>query len=186
MTPKQKHIVVVLAAAAVVVIAALALFVTLSLNVLPSSLPTLAPRTETPTPGGSPELTDEALTPSVPPGGTCQWQAAHLLAQFGLAGTVTLASDGTLRFDIAYPLAPDQPVDEAAQAVWTAFDVALALAEGECGTFSQVVVAILVRDNQETTRISASVNAVDLIAFGAGELTEDELIHRVTYRIDDK
>ncbi len=91
--------------------------------------------------------------------------------------------------------------DEAAQLVWTAFDVALALDElagsggqeagskdeDTNGSFIQVEVTILAQSVQTDVfapwQISASVSAADLAAFGAGELGEDECIERVVYTI---
>jgi hypothetical protein len=94
-----------------------------------------------------------------------------------------LASDGTLRFDIAHSLAPGQAVDEAAQSIWLAFDIALALVEEECDLFTQIEVIVLAQGNQTITRIGARVSTADLFAFNAGRLTEDEFIQRVTYQV---
>jgi len=77
--------------------------------------------------------------------------------------------------------APGQTADEAAQLVWTAFDVALALDEDECDLFTEVEVTILAQGIQTDTHISASVSAADLAALSAGELSENEFIERVTY-----
>jgi len=76
------------------------------------------------------------------------------LAQAGLGGTVALIPDGSLRFEIASILAPGQTADEAAQSVWTAFDVALALQEqkSECATFTQIEVTILAVRPSPSTR----------------------------------
>lgn len=108
-----------------------------------------------------------------------------MLAQAGLGGTVVLTSDGLLRFEIVYSLPPGETADEAAQLVWIAFDVALALQErvDECHSFTQVEATILAQSSQTNTQISASVSAADLVAFGAGELSEDEFIERVAYSI---
>ena len=162
MTPRQKHIIAILAIANIAVILALLVLVTHPFSTGPPSLPPSHPAT-------------------LPPQ-TCQWPATQLLARAGLGGTVTLAADGPLCFGIAYPLAPGQTADEAAQSVWTAFDVALALlAEEECAIFTQVEVAILAHDDRTDTQINASVSVADLLAFGAGELSEDAFIKRVTY-----
>jgi len=106
-----------------------------------------------------------------------------------MGGTVALIPDGSLRFEIASILAPDQTADETAQSVWTAFDVALALQEqkSECATFTQVEVTILAVRPSPSTRlpsaISASVSAADLVAFSVGELSEEAFIERVTYNV---
>ncbi len=184
MTPRQKRIVTALAVVTIVVIVALVLLVTLSLRAIPPSIP--ASSLETSTPHESSLLADEALTAAASLPAGCQWRAAQLMAEAGLGGTVALSPDGILRFDVVYPLALDQPIDEAAQATWLVFDVALALVGDGCDTFSQVEVAIRARNDQGDVLINASVSAPDLIAFGAGELTEDEFIHRVTYRIGEE
>jgi len=116
----------------------------------------------------------------------CQWQAAQHLAQAGLGGTVTSSPDGVLLFEITHTLAPGQTANDAAQLVWTALDVVLALDRaGECGSFTQVEITILAQGDQVATRVSARVSAADLAAFGAGELSEDEFIERVTYMVGD-
>jgi hypothetical protein len=163
MTPRQRHIIAILAVADIVVI--LALLVLMSRPPGAGSSP--SPASHTPT----------------TPRQACQWRATQLLARNGLGGTVTLTLGGPLRFEIVYPMAPGQTADEAAQAVWTAFDVALALQEQEreCAIFTQVEVTILAQDNRADTQISASASVVDLMAFDVGELSEDQFIERVNY-----
>jgi hypothetical protein len=210
MTPRQKDIISALALANAIVIVAWIVLVTRPsypdpMSVSPAPTPTLAYW-------------------------KCQWQATQLLAQAGLGGTVTPTSDGLLHFEISSPIAhpdsdpPDRNLDavgEAAQAVWTVFDVALALQERAdqnpadqnradqnpedvCPLFTRIQVTILaarpgaqaaadaadplIRRDQlipSDMRISASVSAADLAAFGAGELSEDEFIDRVTYTISE-
>ena len=188
MTSKQRRIIAALAVANTVVIVALVMLVTRpsSTHLSPSPTPTL-PHSHTPTLPHSPTAQQE----------TCQWRATQLLAQAGLGGTVALIPDGSLCFELTYPLAPGQVPEEAAQLVWTAFDVALALDElagsGEQeagskdedtnGSFTQVAVTILAQGIQTDTQVSATVSAADLAAFGAGELSEDEFIERVVYAI---
>ena len=180
MTSKQRCIVAVLVVANAVVVVALVVLVT-----RPSSTH-LSPSPTPPLPH-SPTSQQE----------TCQWRATQLLAQAGLGGTVALIPDGLLRFEIIYPLAPGQVPEEAAQLVWTVFDVALALDElagsggqeagskdeDTNGSFTQVEVTILAQGIQTDTQVSATVSAVDLAAFGAGELSEDEFIECVAYTI---
>ncbi|MBE9471719.1 MAG: hypothetical protein IMY75_06415 [Chloroflexi bacterium] len=183
MTSKQRRIIAVLAVANTIVILALVVLVTRpsSTHLSPS------PHSPTPTLPHSPTPQQE----------TCQWRATQLLAQAGLGGTVVLTPDGSLRFEITYPLAPGQVPEEAAQLVWTVFDVALALDElagsggqeagskneDTNGSFTQVEVTILAQGIQTDTQVSATVSAADLAAFGAGELGEDEFIERVVYSI---
>jgi hypothetical protein len=165
MTPRQKRILAAMATADVVVILAI-------LVVLATQLSGMAFSSPLPAPTHAPETLPQEV---------CRWKATQLLAQAGLGGTVALIPGESLRFEIVYPFTPDQmaqkDVDEAAQQVWTAFDVALALEEEPCGAFPQVEVAILSDD----VRIRASVSAADLRAFNAGELSEAEFIERVSY-----
>jgi hypothetical protein len=165
MTQRQKRIITLLAVANIVVILALLSLVTQPSGTGPSALPT-------------------PHSPSAPRQ-TCQWHATQLLARAGLGGTVTLTPDGPLRFEIAYPLAPGQTADEAAQAAWAAFEVALTLqeAEDECASFTQVEVMILAQDHRTDAQINVSVSGADLMAFDAGELSEDQFIERVSYSI---
>lgn len=191
MTPRQKRIIAALVIANGVVILALAVLAThLSGTTFSSPLP--RPYGTMPRSGVGPygTMPHPTAIPGALPQETCQLKAAQLLAQAGLGGTVTLTAGESLRFEIVYPLAPGHTADEAAQQVWTAFDVALALEEERCGVFSQVEVTILaVRPDahgeaqgvQDDTRISASVSAVNLGAFSAGELGEDKFIERVSY-----
>ena len=167
MTSKQKRIIAALAVANTIVVLTLVVLVT-----RPSvTAPSLPSHSHTPTLPHTPALPQES----------CQWKATQLMAQAGLGGTVALTPGGPLRFEIACTLAPGQTADEAAQLVWTAFDVALALDEDECDLFTEVEVAILAQGIQTDTHISASVSAADLAAFSAGELSENEFIERVTY-----
>jgi hypothetical protein len=165
MNPRQKRIVGILAVADIVAILALLALATHPAGMSRSS----SPASPTPT------------TPQQ----SCQWRATQLLARTGLGGTVTLPPGGPLHFEIAHPLAPGQTADEAAQSVWIAFDIALALAlqepEDECANFTQVEVVILAQGNRADTQISASVSVADLVAFDAGELSEDQFIERVSY-----
>jgi len=178
MTLRQKLIIGILAITNAVVILALAALLLRPFDSGTSSLPpsTLGP-------GG---LTEPVRTPrperptGVPPQEDCRWAAAQMLAQAGLAGTTTLHPNGSLRFEIARSLAPGEGAGAAAQLIWVAFDVALALQQRDC-EFTQVEVAILARGDQSNIRIEASVGAADLAAFGASELSEDEFIERVTY-----
>ena len=163
MTPRQKRVVAILAITDIVVTLALVVSVTRTAGIRFSS-----------------PLEHSPLTV---PEHTCQWQATQLLAYSGLGGTVTLPPDGSLRFEIAYPLSVDQTVDDAAQSVWTVFDIALALQEqdAECATFSRIDITILAHDGPSETQINASASTADLEAFGAGELSEEAFIEHVTY-----
>jgi hypothetical protein len=200
MKPKQKRIVAVLVAANVVIILGLVLWVSQALSTESSSAPAPARR------GGgiaeasaAPAVTpSRSVSPSNSPGSgdvslsmtasyeACQWRAAQLLAAAGLDGAVVFAAGDTLRFDVAHSLAPGQTADEAAQSIWLAFDIALALMKEDCDLFTQIEVVVLAQGSQTVTRISARVSAADLVAFNAGELTEDEFIQRVTYQVSDE
>jgi hypothetical protein len=187
MTPKQKRIIGILATANVVVILTM---VGLMAHPTGPSAPPASP---------SPTLTSPLPTCQAPPNLTIVWQTTRLLAQAGLGGTVTLTPGGSLRFDIVAPdgmvrtaSTPETEgaVDEAAQSVWTAFDIALALqthvqeTEGVCTAFTEVQVTILVRSEQTDAQIQASVSVSDLMAYDAGELSEDAFIERVTYDVN--
>jgi hypothetical protein len=163
MTPKQKRILFILAGANMVIALALAMLATRHLG-----------------PGDTPR--PDLYTPA-PMQQTCQWKATRLLARAGLSGTAAFAPAGPLAFEITYALPPQGSSEDAAQAVWTVFDTALTLQEQEpeCATFTQVDVTIWARGSQDDMRIEASVSAADLTTFGAGELTEDQFIDRVTY-----
>jgi hypothetical protein len=212
MTQKQKTIIAALVIVNVLVILALVVLVTRSpgTNLSPLPTPTLPARTLSPRPEGPTETPQEksptpsaslpeacqwkaarpqekSPTPSASLPEACQWKAARLLAQAGLGGAVTLTHDGVLRFEIAHALAPGQTADDAAQLVWIAFDVALALSEDDkCTIFTQVEVAILAQGSQASPQISASVSAADLAAFDTGTLSEDEFVERVTYTVDNR
>ena len=162
MSPRQKYIVITLAIANVVAILALVALLTRTLTPSHPHTPTLLPET------------CQTL-----PRSAIAWRATQLLAQAGLGGRAALTTGGSLDLKINYPLAPSQTMDDAAQAVWTAFDIALALHEEECPAFTQVTV--MVHSNQTNTQINASVNTSDLIAFGANELSQDEFIEHVIF-----
>ena len=162
MTQRQKHIIVIPAIADIIVILALVGLVTQTANTRTSQDVHLS------TPAQSPH--------------TCQWQATQLLARTGIGGTVALTPEGPLRFQLDYPLAPDQTEEDAAQSVWTAFDVALALQKKtECAFFTDVEVTILAHNGRHAAQINANVSAADLAAFGNGELSEEQFLERVTY-----
>jgi hypothetical protein len=173
MTPRQRLIVGVLVVANAAVILAIVALVT---RPGVSPVPSFA---NTPSPASSPS---SSPAPVLPPT-DCRWRATQLLAQAGLGGTVVITSDGSLEFDIPYTLEPDQMVDEAAQTIWTAFDVALALREYRCVAYSQVRVTILAHGDQVDIQINAAVSTADLVAYGAGALSEDEFIDTVIYSV---
>jgi hypothetical protein len=201
MRPKQKRIVAVLVAANVVIILGLVLWISQALNTKPSSAPTSTRQGEdiadasaspvvTPSrsvsPSSSSEQTGTLPLPTTSSYEACQWRAAQFLTSAGLDGAVMLAPGDTLRFDIVHPLAPGHVADEAAQSIWLAFDVALALVEEDCDLFTQIEVVVLAQGSQTITHISARVSTADLVAFNAGELTEDEFTQRVTYQVSDE
>ena len=182
MTLRQKRIVVALTVANALVILTLVVLVTRPSSFYSVVPPTATHRVETATPRPSTTSRDTTTTMPVAMQETCEWQAAQLLARSGLGGTVALTSSEVLRFEISYSLAPVQTVDEAAQSVWAAFDIALALGEAEkCPPFSQIEVTVIAQGAQGDTQISASASAIDLEALSAGKMSEDEFIDRVTY-----
>jgi len=167
MTLKQKRIITALAIVNVAIILILVAITTRPTRTLSHSQTSTRPLS----------------SPSTLFSGDCQWRATQLLAQAGLGGTVTLTADGSLDLKISYPLASSQMADDAAQAVWAAFDVAMALQKSgnRCATFTQVQVTILAHSDHTDIQINASTSTADLVAFGNGDLSEDEFIGRVTY-----
>jgi hypothetical protein len=205
MTGRQKRIVAALAAVNALVIPILVVLVARFSGPSLSPLPTPAAERINTSPA---QALDEAATPTLEPADreACQWWATQMLAQAGLGGGVALIPDGLLRFEIVYPLAPGQTVEDAAQSAWTAFDIALVLLEqgqgrpgrdAACDVFTRVEITILpfrpspgtdLSELDRTTdyveaQINANVDADDLVAFHAGELSEDEFIERVTYSV---
>jgi len=188
MTSRQKRILATLAISNAVIFLILAALATRQDIFNPSPPPT--PSAEAPRPRSRPEdtaQTSPSPTPATAPLERCQWKATQILAQHGLSGAVTLTSEGSLRFEIPHHLKPGQRPEDAAQLVWNAFDVALALGEEEqCARFTQIEVTILTHSDQAQTRIGACVSAADLTAFDAGELSEEKFIQRVSYTIDER
>ena len=190
MTEKQKRFLAILAATNVVIITMLVVAMTRSSRSTPQrGFSTL-------TPPYLPSLTASHVRAAALAREDCQWQAAQLLAQAGLGGTATLTPAGVLGFEIIYPDVTSlttsgnrSSVDKAAQSVWTAFDIALALhnpsgkTAGSCGTFSQVDVTILVHTQQAEAELNASVSATDLTGYDGGELSEEAFISRVDYTV---
>ncbi len=167
MTARQKRIVGSLALANVVVIVALVVAMT-------------RPVPDVPAPASAPSRTvfEE----------TCRWYAARALAEAGGGGAVFLTSQGTLTFEVSHRLASGDPVDAAAQQVWVAFDAARALRGiDQCEDVSRIAVTIWAlppsASEQSAEHIHAAVGRADLEAFGAGELSEEELIDRVHYTV---
>lgn len=168
MTPKQRRVVGALAIANLVFLVTMFVFVTRfrrspSLPATPSRLPA--------------ETTKTHFSPA------CQRRAVRLLSEAGLAGTVNLA-DETMVLDLVYGIGGNDGAEEAAQQVWTAFDVALAMNDDPCSGFSHVEVVIEARGAPTATVTYATVDTADLEAFDDGELTEHAFIERVGYRLE--
>lgn len=107
-----------------------------------------------------------------------------MMAQTGLMGSVTFTPGATLQFHITHPLRADQRPDTAAQAVWDAFDIALALQQqARCTDFTQIEVIIQARTPLTDTLIRALVPSVDLRAYASGTMSETTFIERVTYQV---
>ncbi len=106
-----------------------------------------------------------------------------MLSQVGLSGTANLV-DHTIQFDLVYPVIQDAHTEDVAQQVWKAFDVALALAHGECDTFSRIDIVIETQGTPSPTRVYAAVDVSDLEAYHSGNLDQPAFIDRVHYRIE--
>jgi len=182
MSPRQRRIVAALALANALIILVLVALVGRWPVPLPrlSPSPVRLPQTTT-APRPTPALRTRIHLPPAATPDVCAWQATQMLAQGKLGGAVTLAPNEVLRFKITHPLTSGQALDEAAQSVWAAFDVALFLQEmGGCASRRVEVVVVVPRDRGEA-QIHASADMADLLAFSAGELSEEEFIDRVTY-----
>lgn len=168
MTPRQKRIIGAL------VIANVALLVTLLIFV---------PRfsgSRSPLSRPSPVPTYDAQTRLSP---ACRQRAVQALSQAGLGGRASLAGQ-TIRFDLVHRITEDGSTEDVAQQVWTALDVARALADDECDAFSRIEIVIEGQGTPRPIWIHAAVDAADLKAFHGGELSESAFIDRVQYRIE--
>ena len=164
---------------AVVILVARPLSATAPTSPSSSALPSASPGTRT----GSEQPQGRATSTSRLPQ-ACQRRAVDLLSRAGLGGTIALLSDETLRLDLVYPIPQDQDIEEAAQQVWTAFDIAQALSQDQCDSFSGITVLIQTQGPQSSVQIRASVDSADLGAYYGGEITESVLIDRVQYQVD--
>ena len=168
MEPWQKRIIAVLAAANAVLLVTLLISVTrftgsASQARLPTPVPTLS--------------ADADFSPY------CQRRAVQMLSENDLGGTATVVN-GTLRFDLVYRVRQDPGGTDAGQQVWTAFDVALDMADGQCNAFSRTETMITTQGAQPPIRVYAAADMTDLKAYRGGELSEPSLIDRVEYRIE--
>lgn len=171
MTPQQKRIIGALVIANATVILTLVVFVA-RFSPAASATPLPSPIPPHPTAGPASSLSSRA----------CQQHAVQLLSQAGLGGTAALTPGRTLRLDLVYAIPQGQTAEEAAQQVWTAFDIAQALSGDLCDAFSHVTVLIQAEGTQSATQIQASVDITDLEAFYNGELSESAFIERVQYQ----
>jgi hypothetical protein len=121
----------------------------------------------------------EALSPE-----ECQQRAVQMLWRAGLGGTASFALGETLQLDLVYPVAQGESVQLAAQQVWTAFDIALALSEGGCDIFSRIAVVVQPQRDETPTQFRAWVDKADLQALDSAEISEDEFIDRVQYVVE--
>jgi hypothetical protein len=190
MTANQKRTVAIRVMAGMIVVLVLTVLVSRPFETRVSLLTTPTDGSESTPVGQSSDLTVLPLQED------CRWKAAQMLAQVGLGGTVTVDdASNSLGFEIVHTRSPGEMADEAAQLVWAVFDVVLVLQEQAC-TFASVDVTILsirsnpsdspdtnVDDQEEepSLQIRASVSVADLLAFDAGELSEEEFIQRVTF-----
>ncbi len=170
MTPKQTRIIAVLALADIAIIAGLIALMAYMAHITALPMPTTHINAPV------------SAVPANPADETCQWQAAQRLTEAGLGGSVALTADGVLRFGIVATLAPGQAAADAAQLIWTAFDVALAMPDA-C-VFDRIEVTVHIQDT--ATTLHAGVSVADLAAYSAGTLSEGEFIDRVTYTVGDR
>jgi len=199
MTPRQKRILGALAIADSILLLTLTVVLSRGPSQLTVGVPTLAPKLDSSAKGNGPQgqtgMADSSEIikincdgSEVPPVSAraardqCQWEATQYLAEAQLAGTVELLSDGILQFTITYPLSTGQTVEDAAQSVWNAFDIALALHENaNCPPFNYISVNINTQTQTNQMLITAEVETADLLALTGGDLTEEEFIDLVSY-----
>jgi len=168
MTLRQKRIIGVLVITNGVIILSLVLFITRFSGSGSSAL--------LPTP-----------VPTYPPGSLssqeCQQRATEMMSRVGLSGTAAVIPGESLQLDLVYLGTAAESLDNAAQQVWEAFDIATALTEDRCAIVSRVEVQIEVRSrsDQELGHIRAAVDVTDLKAFNHGDLSESGFIDQVTY-----
>jgi hypothetical protein len=185
MTPRQKRIIGALVIANCVVVLAVVILATRPLSATaptsPSSsaLPSASPGTPTWSAQPQGRATPTSRLPQA-----CQRRAVDLLSRAGLGGTIGLLSDETLQLDLVYPIPQDQGVEQGAQQVWTAFDIAHALILAQCDSFSGITVLIQAQGSQGSLQIRARVDSADLEAYYGGEITESVFIDRVQYQVD--
>ena len=168
MTRQQKFIVLSLAVANTVFLAVLLVaLVTYARPASPLGLPTPVPTYEAP----------RRLTPG------CRRQAAEMLSTAGVTGKAALI-DQTLRFELVHRVTEDRPASYAPQHAWSAFDVALALADAGCQGFGRTEIVVATQDGKEPYRVHVTADLVDLRAYRAGELSGSALTDRVQYRVE--
>jgi len=189
MTPRQKTVLAVMATANILVILTAVVLVTRLPQNPPSPLPTPSQAATYQTPLTSTGISrtegptvSPLATPKTDLRNNCQREAVQHMSQVGLAGIVMFNPQGSLHLEIVHTLSPGETADDAAQLVWTAFDVILAL-DTECRTIPYAQVTILAQGDQTEVQIDAGVAITDLTAFAAGDLDEEALIDRVTYTV---
>jgi hypothetical protein len=168
MTPRQRRIIGVLVIVNVAFLVTLLAFLT-------------------PFPAGTSSLGLPSPVPTYPAKAffppACRRRVSEMLSQVGLGGTATLA-DQTVRFTLVYRVSQGEHAENLAQQVWKAFDVALALVDGECDAFSRIEVVIEAQGLSRPTQVYAAVDRADLEAFHGGGLSERAFIDRVQYRTE--
>ena len=199
MTPRQKRIIGGLALANGVVLAILAAVLSRGPAWLITEMPTPIPRLDlniqdtmipldaddiriTGSPATNTDDGDAVPPPALSAHDQCLWEATGRLAAAGLSATVSARTDKTLWFQVTFPLTSSQPFTDAAQAAWTAFDVALALHESnDCPSFDHISVNINAEAPHEETYITVEVETTDLLALSSGSLEEGQFIDLVRY-----
>lgn len=137
--------------------------------------------------GSGPSALIPTPVPTYPPGSLssqeCQQRATEMMSQSGLSGTAAVIPGESLQLDLVYRGTAVESLDNAAQQVWRAFDVATALTNNRCAIISRVEVQVEVRSrsDQELGQIRATVDVTDLEAFDNGDLSESEFIDQVAY-----
>lgn len=139
--------------------------------------------------GSGPSALLPTSVPTYPPGSLspqeCQRRATEMMSRVGLSGAAAVIPGESLHLDLVYWDTAGENLDNAAQQVWKAFDIAIALIEDRCAAVSRIEVQIKAqsRGDQELGHIRAGVHVRHLKAFHKGDISESEFIDQVTYDV---
>ncbi|MFZ5919138.1 MAG: hypothetical protein ACOYZ7_19565 [Chloroflexota bacterium] len=135
--------------------------------------------TERPTPLPSPTPWPTPIPPSEQ-SLVCQREAGDRLYALGLAGSVHVAANGRLDLALYSRLPAVNRFADAAQEMWAAFELALALQEAGCDLYDQVQVWVLdSRWDPPRPQVTVLAQIDDLRAWQQGRIIDAELVARL-------